>query len=431
MAESGTEEEFLRMEKRWQEEVPKPTMWVYFKKVPDDRLVDPGPQLKGVLDFKRRIKPTNFYHEFADEGSLEKDVEFALAEWVHEHRLFPIPTKRGPTSDALRSEDADVLAFLAKHAPAALSDISKGLVRPEGEVETSVERLLSETVCTETQEDRYALNRSTDAFVSIARHLLTESHRKSFLASPYFHEMLETRLAGILVSRQHCVMVKDNLAALRVLLKTSPSAVEFILFGDTTRFDNLADQVREQRTGEKLEELAQNFAAQAVLQHALRSWMNDALDGRTLGELDGKQIAGQIVRMSVSAAFKDKLAFEVSTVVPTVSVKASGRIEAGQMVSGPPALFIDQGTVLLILNEPALALAAFDRALSLQLSPDNRKVALNNKGLALLRLERFSEAIAYFDEALSLDPALEQARENKQIALDALQAIQKKEANGK
>lgn len=429
IAESGTEEEFLHMGKRWEKEDPKPTIWVYFKKIPADRLADPGPQLKRVLEFKQRIRPTDFYHDFDDESSLAKDIENALADWVQDHRLIPVPEKREPITKALRSEDADVVIFLAKHTSASLSDISKGLARSEGEVGASIGRLLSENLCAKTQEDRYALNGSTDAFISIAHHLLTESHHKSFLSSPYFHEMLEKRLTGILVSRQHCVMIQNDLAALRVLLKTSPSAVEFILFGDTTRFDNLADQVRKQGVVKRMEELAQKFATEAVLQYALRSWINDALDGRILGELDGKQIAGHIVRMNVSVAFKDKLAFDVSIILPAMFVRTSGRIEVGQMVSGPSELFIDQGTVLLILHEPALALAAFDRALSLQLPVDKRKVAVHNKGLALLRLKRFNEAIVCFDETLSIDPTLEEARKNKQATLDALQAAQKKDAD--
>lgn len=61
LADSGTEEEFRRIEKRWHEKGLKPTIWMYFKKVPDARLADPGPQLKRVLEFKQRIKPSIFY----------------------------------------------------------------------------------------------------------------------------------------------------------------------------------------------------------------------------------------------------------------------------------------------------------------------------------------------------------------------------------
>lgn len=45
LAESGTEKEFHRIEKRWEEENPKPTISMYFKKVPQDRISDPGPTI--------------------------------------------------------------------------------------------------------------------------------------------------------------------------------------------------------------------------------------------------------------------------------------------------------------------------------------------------------------------------------------------------
>ncbi len=85
IAESGTEEEFFRVEKRWNEETPKPAIWIFFKTVAPDRLSDPGEQLKNVLRFKKRIEPTVLYKEFTDERALQENIEEALSTWVHEH----------------------------------------------------------------------------------------------------------------------------------------------------------------------------------------------------------------------------------------------------------------------------------------------------------------------------------------------------------
>lgn len=416
LAESGTEEEFIRIEKRWQGENPKPTVWMYFKKVPDDRLGDPGPQLKKVLEFKDRIRSTDFYREFEDESVFEEDVENAVADWVHRNRDIAFPTKLG-LPDQLEIEDVSILAVLAKIGPASDSDIAGALSRSENEVRDSLERLtLQNLVQNDVDSNTHKLASAADAFVSIAKHLLIDAYYKSFLASPYFASMLEGRLPGILANRQHCMMKEDELTVLRAYLKTSPSVGKFILFGDTTRFDNLADQVRQQKMNDQLQAMAKEIASQTVLQQAMRFWLDDAMEGKILTHLDGKLLTGQVIRVGVAASFEDRLAFQQEVVIPMVAARAAGGLKAGQMVSGPPDLFVVHGTAFCHMGEDELALQAFDRALSLQITPDLRAAALNNKGLALLRLRRFPEAISCLEEALKLNPDLKQATQNLQRA---------------
>lgn len=87
---------------------------IYFKKVGDDRLADPGPDLTRVLDFKSRISSSVLYKEFTDDTSLEDMVEEALADWVHDHHGSQIESVSGPSG--VVAEDLDVLAFLSKGA---------------------------------------------------------------------------------------------------------------------------------------------------------------------------------------------------------------------------------------------------------------------------------------------------------------------------
>jgi len=78
IAESGTYEEFLRINKRWENESVKPEIMIYFKKVEENRCLDPGPQLTKVLEFKERIRKENFYHEFEDNKTLREEIENAF-----------------------------------------------------------------------------------------------------------------------------------------------------------------------------------------------------------------------------------------------------------------------------------------------------------------------------------------------------------------
>ena len=77
------------------------------------------------------------------------------------------------------------------------------------------------------------------------------------------------------------------------------------------------------------------------------------------------------------------------------------------------AALVNRGVVLIHLGRPEEALAAFDHALTLQLSAP----ALFGRGNALLALERREEAIAAYDAALTRDPDHAEALFNRGKAL--------------
>jgi tetratricopeptide (TPR) repeat protein len=149
--------------------------------------------------------------------------------------------------------------------------------------------------------------------------------------------------------------------------------------------------------------------------------------GKTLHELDGRRIAGQVIWIKASAAFEDKLAFQALVNVPQMLIQASGRLEAGQMVFGPPEISVKRGVILLHMAEYELALQAFNQALSVDMPTGTRASALNNKGLALRGLGRATEAITCFEKALRLNPNLEEPQKNLQQARDVILVDKEKE----
>lgn len=111
LAESGTEEEYNQIEKRWENEDPKPEVLIYFKKISDDQLSDPGELLQKVLAFKERIRITTFYKEFESERNLEELVQDALHDWIINNRnKYERPVK---TSNivTLQPNDKEVLVL--------------------------------------------------------------------------------------------------------------------------------------------------------------------------------------------------------------------------------------------------------------------------------------------------------------------------------
>lgn len=93
-----------------------------------------------------------------------------------------------------------------------------------------------------------------------------------------------------------------------------------------------------------------------------------------------------------------------------------------QCVSEDPKLphsHTNLGMAKLVLDDPAGALACFDRALAMD--PDHIP-SLYNRGAVLKGLGRYSESLAAIEKILKLDPKFEPAIKAKQKLIDLLKA---------
>jgi tetratricopeptide (TPR) repeat protein len=90
---SGTEEEFEIAKKLNERSGGKPAIWLYFKKVPDDMMADPGPELQRVLNFRTRIEEERsfLYHAFDTPDNWGKTFKIHLAKWLDKQQPFEIP----------------------------------------------------------------------------------------------------------------------------------------------------------------------------------------------------------------------------------------------------------------------------------------------------------------------------------------------------
>lgn len=75
-ATSRTEEEYLRAFGRWKN-TESPRIFVFFKKINADLLVDPGQELKKVLAFKRKLEKSGIvlYRNFDDEPAFRSEIK--------------------------------------------------------------------------------------------------------------------------------------------------------------------------------------------------------------------------------------------------------------------------------------------------------------------------------------------------------------------
>lgn len=129
---SGFDEEFSRAMTRRQSS-GEPEIWLVFKKVPQDRLNDAGPQLQKVIEFYNRQQSTHLvlFKEVSDEGDWERNLVNWLLEYVVEQRSRVAESSERPPEGsprAVESAGSDAAAASGLIAGEA-SEAQKQLVR--------------------------------------------------------------------------------------------------------------------------------------------------------------------------------------------------------------------------------------------------------------------------------------------------------------
>jgi len=413
-AESGTEEEYNRIERRWENEDPKPEVLMYFKRIPDEQLVDPGEKLRKVLTFKERIRTTCFYKEFESEGVLLELVQDALHDWVLRNRDgFESP---GAANQIVTQEpnDKGLLACIVGEGPFSVPAISSRLGRSTTAIEASVRRLQElGLILVDTHGILTPIN-STSGFLAIARHLNTEAHYKILLASTYLQNMLSSSLRAHILSRFHCELPSEAVERLQSMARLSPRAMSYLLFGETSVYDSLCESITD--AGAAAKRFANDLMRNRIILCTLLEYAADYTEGRVLIDLGPKRLAGQLLSMSLKVAYEEAKAFEIGVGVPMICARAGCDIKAGQMCYGSPEFAIRNGTIYMHLDLDGLAQEQFDQALSQELSDAAKAMALNNKGLIHLKHNRVADAIPLFEQAHQIAPDRIEPKKNLEWA---------------
>jgi hypothetical protein len=414
ITESGTEEEYNRIEHRWEKEAPKPEVLMYFKRIPDEELAHPGEQLKKVLAFKERIRETCLYKDFESEDALLELVEDALHNWVlrnTEGFESPGPADRIVTQGPY---DKDVLACVVGKGSLSVPAISSHLGRPTTDVEASVHRLQElGLVLAEARGIIRPVN-STSGFLAITRHLNTDAHYESLLSSTYVQNMLSSSLRAHIQSRFHCELSVETVECLQSIARLSPSAMTYLLFGDTSVYDNLCESVR--GTGNSTKGFANDLMQNRMIICTLLEYGVDYTRGKILTMLGPRRLAGQLLTVDLKVAYEEAKAFGIGAAMPVVCARAGCDLSAGQMSYGTSEFAIRNGTVYMHLDLVGLAQQQFDQALLQELSDSARATALNNKGFIYLQCGQVADAIPLFEQALEIAPRRAEPQKNLEFA---------------
>lgn len=396
VAESGTLEEYQRAVARWNSASPTPDIKVYFRQLTPSELLEPSEALQRVLNFRQGIAPTDLYHEFTDDDDLEQRVENDLAAWIYAR----VESGTLPPMSSLHGISGSDVNSLAAILTGSIDDVSRDTIHEL--IKAGLVRVAGAS---------HSLANSTDGFVAVAKHLNAPRHRREFLQSSYFSEMMRMHLKSVIQLRYHIEVTEEDVDVLRRIAILSPAVTSYLLGGDTSLYDNLFEH--SMKTG--IHAYATDMRHQNLLHQALVAYATDAINGVLLDTVDGTPLAGQVVEVSIRAAFEDRGSLELTSLVPSIRARFGGPgvADKGQMVfATDPGFFVRNGTVLLQLRLFEQAASEFRLALNMELTSEGRAVALNNLGLSLLNTGKKEEARQLFAEAAELNPQSVEIKNN-------------------
>ena len=286
-------------------------------------------------------------------------------------------------------------------------------------VNTSIKELSDEKFINSYDGEEIYLLEEIDSFTKVSNYMLNSSYRYVFLLSSYAHNMIDIDLVNYISERYYITSTDSENKQLHVLISTSPSCLHEALFSNTEIYKKSALDVKKLKLQD---EEAENWMKMAINQFFMKFMQLLLLDqnnpeGNNI--MKEKGIRGFDIKLEINMANIDKLIFGVNSHTVLMYYKASGPIEAGQIVSATnPDLFIESSMILMHLGLTDKALKEIDIALGRLVNPEQIKIAWNNKGVILMRLGRLTEAITCFDNALSIDPTMEAPKKNKKICVD-------------
>jgi hypothetical protein len=414
VAESGTEEEYNRIIERWESEEQKPEVLIYFKKIPHDQSGDPGEQLQKVLNFKESIRTTTLYKEFERKRELIESVQDALHDWIVKNRReFETPSEASSLV-TLQPNDKEVLACVLEQGLSSAEAISSQISQSMSKTEESIQRLQNLGLIVEETHSTVKPINSMEGFLSISRHLNTDAQYKILLSSSYFQNMLSSSLGAHILSRFHCELTSKMIECLKCVALLSSSTTAYLLFGDTSIYDNIFENMRDK--DKKTKEFANGLMQSRIILCVLLEYGADCTKGRVLTKLRSKRLAGQLLSMNLKVAYEEAKAFEINIGMPLIGAYAGCDLKAGEMCYGSPEFGIRQGTIYMHLDLDELAEETFDQALSQKIPDNARATALNNKGLIYLKYNRFTEAIPLFEQAIKYGPTRDEPKKNLELA---------------
>lgn len=278
----------------------------------------------------------------------------------------------------------------------------------------SLQNLMSQNLVVPGKSHTYCLAKELTAFIDLTRQFLSSENETEFFLSPYSDEMINPSLISYCEQRFRLRLDSQNKEALLRLIKISPSALREVLLGPVEIYRITDEHLKELNLPEVERNKIEAIQTNNFIGTLLRKLVVDLEKPSSKDILKKREIKGWRTQVIVDLARLDELYLSVKADGVIMILPATGKIEAGHLVSVTNYdLLINVGSVLAILGKHEEAINCYDRTIAHLSDPAKLKVAWNNKGLSLASLKKYSEAMKCYDQAIEIDRELKEAWYNK------------------
>ena len=323
--------------------------------------------------------------------------------------------------------------FMAEKDNRTENEISKEMCISTPKTKNILKKLLTSGVLlySEKQGNRvYSLKRDKLAFIQIAEKLLRGNSRFDFLISPFAREIINDELVKYVEDRFFISFSEQQKKAILFILRISPQALSHVLFSSNKLYETGFQHLQKLNLKKEDFEKWKASYVTSLVSDLLEKTINDLHHPDSKKTLKQEKIEGYTLNVMLKMANIEKPILTLSANSVILRLRARGKIEAGELLSPTtPDLFLQTGGILLNLELYEQAIRDYERAITNITEKEKLKVAWNNKGICLMRLGKPEEAIPCFDEALKIDPDLKEAKKNRELCLDMLNAQKSQSSN--
>lgn len=300
-------------------------------------------------------------------------------------------------------------------------------------IEDQLTTLVSENICKKINRDeinQYVIRKDIKTFVQLVKEFLSEKEKRDeetekFITSEYYFARVDKELVNYVLPRFYVDPVyqtDEDKQQIRRILLASPSALFFVLHGDTAAFNESWSHWNQlDSPGWTRDELLQNLNNEFMmkLSEMLAADMNPIA---YVSLYDKLQIRLVKISTQVSLATINEKYIETTGTRVFGSRKVEDSAQnwrTGQLITYVnPIDLSDDGLAFLHLGEFQAALNKFDDALDAVQDTSHKAIVLNNKGLTFLSLKQYQKALESFEKGIAFDSEskFSELRDNKQIA---------------
>jgi len=346
---------------------------------------------KGFFDKNREI-----YVKFFEKKQSKLD-EYYVADI--QQRLIVALAKKGSITANGISEEASI----------SINKVKKNL------------KLLNADNLVNIEKRKFYLINTQATFLKVSEKLLESKSRFEFVGSQYANLFINQELINHIESRYFLSLNPENRYSILLMIKISPNALQHALFGNTEAFKNGYEHLKTLKLKEADEKKwAESFPHQFILD-LLRKLIIDLANPDSTELLVKETIEGYFLKIDLKMANVSKPLLKVTSGSGVMLQKAQGKIDAGQLLTVTnPDVYLRTADILSNLDLNEQAIEHYNLAIAKLEDNEKLKVAYNNKGVTLRKMDKNSEAISCFDEALKIDPNLREALKNRDECLSRL-----------